>query len=389
MKESTASTWEMDASTQPVFLVTLEHEYALFSGTAPISAPCSSKEMLQAFGFRRPLVVSGRHFDSYSMSRVVRDSFPEAAFFSDYSPNPTIEEVQSGIARFKENRCDSLISVGGGSAIDTAKCIQAFQGLPSVPSPKDYLSLPIPEEVVAHVAMPTTAGTGSESTHFAVVYSGGVKHSVASHKLLPTAAVLDSSALGSLPDYHKRATAMDALCQAIESYWSVRSTETSRAYSREAIPRIIRSLDSYLAGNVKEAEEMMISANYAGKAINITTTTAPHAMSYKLTSLYDIAHGHAVSLCLPECWDLLSERGSEETKQRLQELAELLGHASPSAAVAGIRLLCDSLFDEEPVASSADLELLAESVNLQRLGNFPVSVSKTDLVTMYRAVLKC
>ena len=231
----------------------------------------------------------------------------EKVKFSDFTPNPLYEQVCIGIELLKTSSCDTILAVGGGSAIDVAKCIKlavlAKEGNAAVIPPLVSQRLPIDGAKIPFVAIPTTAGTGSESTHNAVMYYEGDKQTVTNDGVLPDYAVLEPSVLKTLPLYQKKCTMMDALCQGIESWWSVNSTEESYEYSRKTVELIMSNWRRYIFENDEEAAaNIMHAANYGGKAINITATTAAHAMSYKITSLYKIPHGHAVAVCLPEIW---------------------------------------------------------------------------------------
>ena len=132
--------------------------------------------------------------------------------FSGFRPNPRYEEAEAAEAAFRAAGCQALAAVGGGSALDVAKCVKLW-------AERD----PIP-----FLAVPTTAGTGSEATRYAVVYRRGEKQSIAHERCLPSAVMLDPAALESLPDYHRKASMLDALCHGIESFWSVRAGEESR-----------------------------------------------------------------------------------------------------------------------------------------------------------------
>ena len=191
----------------------------------------------------------------------------------------------AGVEAFKASGCDTFLAVGGGSPIDVAKCIKHYS-----------------ESDAPLIAIPTTSGTGSESTHFAVVYENGNKLSVAAPNLLPDIAILEPSTLKNVPEYTRKATMLDALCHAIESHWAKKATDESRSYAEQAIALILRYKDAYLANTDEGNAGMMEAANLAGQAINISTTTAAHAMCYKITSLYGFQHGHAAAICLPEVW---------------------------------------------------------------------------------------
>lgn len=312
-------------------------------------------------------------------------------FFHEFSSNPKYEEVVEGVRLFREKGCDAIISLGGGSAIDVAKCIKAFSDM----SPEqNYLKQKIKDNGVCHIAIPTTAGTGSESTSFAVIYYEGEKQSVADVVLLPDYAVLCPQFLESLPVYQKKATLLDALCQGIESYWSVNATEESREYARKAVSGILLHMWQYLEG-AGGFEAIMEAANYAGRAINISKTTAAHAMSYKITSMYGYAHGHAVALCLPVTWEFMNghmERacvGSDTLRDNLQELAQLMQCRDSAEAVTFFENMLQRMDMEYPVRQTEeDVGKLAESVNVERLNNFPIPVEKEELMEMYEKIVR-
>lgn len=344
--------------------------------------------VLGALGARRPLVVTGGHFPRFDIKRCLDEAGVRYTVFSGFSPNPTSEQVADAVGAFIAGGCDSLVGVGGGSAIDVAKCVKASAGdggeVRDVRDPVRYSDVPL-------VAVPTTAGTGSESTHFAVCYVEGVKTSVAGDCLQPDAVLLDPSNLVGLPGYQRRCTMLDALCQAIESHWSIRSSELSRGYSAGAIPVIMGNAMGFLSGDEGAAHDVMRAANLAGKAINLTTTTAPHAMSYKLTSLYGIPHGHAVAMCMPHLWRMLVERGDGEVQRRLGEIAALMtGDASSTAGegLASFERLCSMLGVASTVEGEpGDVDLLAGSVNAQRLANFPLRLSDADIKGVYQEII--
>lgn len=146
---------------------------------------------------------------------------------------------------------------------------------------------------------------------------------------------------------------LDALCQGVESWWSINATDESQAYSKAAIETIIRYKNAYLKDfSAEAAEQMLLASNYAGRAINITQTTAPHAMSYKLTSLYQLPHGHAATLCLPAVWQYMTEnpdkcidkRGADYIASTFGQIAKALdralGEAKNKAELSFIEVKC-------------------------------------------------
>ena len=217
--------------------------------------------------------------------------------FNDFQTNPIIEDVKKGIDFFKSEYCDLIIAIGGGSVIDMAKSISILEN-----NEDDFLNYVSDKEKlnsrrIATIAIPTTAGTGSESTHFSVVYKDKTKYSLAHDSILPDYAILYPIFTKTLPEYITACTGMDALCQGIESFWSVKSTDESREYSKIAIElSMLNLMNAVNNPDEKSRENMMMASNYAGRAINISQTTAAHAVSYPITSYFDIPHGHAVAL---------------------------------------------------------------------------------------------
>ena len=315
--------------------------------------------------------------------------------FQDFQPNPLYENAVEGVRVFRAEGCDSIMAAGGGSAMDVAKCIRLYTGLPGDGTDGAWLKREPPQPRIPFLAMPTTAGSGSEATRFAVIYRDGVKQSVAGEGCLPDAVLLDPDALKSLPLYQRKATMMDAFCHAAESFWSVKSTEESKAYSKEAIRLLLRHREGYLANTPEGNAEMLRAANLAGKAINITQTTAGHAMCYQITGLFGCAHGHAAALCnrtllswlvghTDRCTD---PRGEAYLKHTLQQLAEAMGCEGPAAAAARLDAIVRQLELEVPAATERQFAILKQSVNPERLKNFPAALDEKAIDDLYHRIL--
>lgn len=345
---------------------------------------------IHARGLHHGFLVCDPHFLGSTVKEYI-DSLPiECTVFTGFSPNPKYEEVQAGIEAFRASGADCIIAAGGGSALDTAKAIKLFSksDLSECPIGKPYT-----DTGIFLAAFPTTAGTGSESTRHAVVYLNGVKQSISHESIVPDLAILEPDLLATLPLYQRKCTLLDALSQATESYWSVHSTEESRALSAEAIPVLLSCLKEYTSGTSRSETDLAVmqAANLAGAAINITATTAPHAMSYKLTSLFGLPHGHAVILNLPAVWaytashtgDTVDPRGAAFLCDRLAELAELYGVKTSEEAVALLRQLLTDLDLKSPAVTENQLDLLVASVNPERLGNHPVRLTAEILRELY------
>lgn len=315
----------------------------------------------------------------------------KAVYFHDFSPNPKWEEIETGISAFSDSGCKVIVSVGGGSAIDTAKAILHFSGPETVKN-------------CCHIAVPTTAGTGSESSGIAIYYRDGKKCALQEEALLPRVAILEKSLLRGLSDYQKKATYLDALCQGIESYWAKGATKESRFYAAQCIRLLWKNRDAYLGneteGKIPEEEvlqEISLGANYSGKAIHISKTTAPHAMSYKLTGLYQIAHGHAVMLSLLPIGKMLERKAlkeSAETAGLSDVLASLAGIFGKAESLEGYAELMDMLKQwflklglESPEGTEEELSILTEAVDPERLSNHPTKLTKEEIGQVYREIL--
>ncbi len=340
---------------------------------------------------KKPMLVCGRSFDSQPSAGKITDALGEHVRFSDFSANPKYEDAVKATEIFKREGCDFLVSVGGGSAVDTAKNIKLFCAL----GQGDYLAQPFVFSPVKHLCVPTTAGSGSESTRFSVMYRDGEKQSLAHDTIIPEYVLLDPSMLATLPIYQKKSTLMDALCQAIESMWSVNSVQLSRDYAQRAIELLHGSYKGYFAGNPGAAKVVQEAANLAGKAINLTQTTAAHAMCYKLTTLFGIPHGHAVALCMDKLWRFMLEntsaccdpRGEEFIKEIFADIDSLFTLDDKRGSEAFSLLMQELELDIHPQATTSELENMVKSVNVDRLRNNPVALSTEDIHNIYKQIV--
>ena len=312
--------------------------------------------------------------------------------FTDFQPNPVYESVVKGVELFHRERCDCIVAVGGGSAIDVAKCVKLYANMDPG---KNYLKQEIVPNNILLIAVPTTAGTGSEATRYAVIYYEGEKQSITHESCIPDAVLLDSSVLKNLPEYQKKSTMMDAFCHGLESFWSVNSTEESRKYSREAIRKILKYQESYLNNEETGNREMLMAAHMAGKAINISQTTAGHAMCYRLTSIYGVAHGHGAALCdrvlfpwmIRNTDKCIDPRGKKHLERIFSEIAEAMGCRSAEGAAEKLEELYGNLGLSIPEAKMEDYEMLRKSVNPVRLKNHPIPLDEETIDWLYHQIL--
>ncbi len=341
----------------------------------------------------KPLIVSTEIFNQSNLKKLLDDNNINYVLFSDFSPNPKYEELVLGISKFKKNNCDYVVSYGGGSAIDIAKCIKLYGKAEEC---DNYLESEKKFNLIKHLAIPTTAGTGSESTRFAVVYKDGIKNSITHDSIIPNDVILNSSLLKTLPDYQKKSTMLDALCQAIESYWSVNSTVESKKYAKEAMMLILENMFKYLENDEMAMREIMKASNLAGRAINISQTTAAHAMSYKITSLYGTSHGHAVALCLPYIWEYMinnldrciDPRGKDYIVDVMHDLADIFECENVKEAIDKLKNIINELNLSIPQVNAVELDKLVNSINQERLKNNPIKLNKENIEEIYLKSLK-
>ena len=338
---------------------------------------------------KKVFLVHGRH--SYEacgaaafMEEMRQQTQCEYRHFDDFSNNPKYEEMWTGVKDIQDYRPNIIIAIGGGSVIDMAKLIRYYAQL--------HIDL---------IAIPTTAGTGAESTKFAVCYIEGEKTSIASPAILPNKAVLMPVFTTNNSQYLTACTGFDAFAQAIEANWNIHATEESDSYAKEALTLLYRCLAQFATNpqpcmNDKNwREEMMMGANLAGQAINIAKTTAPHAMSYKLTSEYDYPHGHAVALTFPYFAKLNMECNAANYVgvnyrrycNKMRWLKQMIGDPRQDLEEyfrTFIIRLGLGIKQNKPI----DVELVAKSINLERAANNPHRLTEEIVAQAAQSILK-
>lgn len=357
-------------------------------------AATSLAALLKPHGTGCIFLVTGKR--SYDLSGAAAAFAPllqahRVVHFTDFSPNPTLEEVERGVAAFREAKPVLTLAIGGGSALDLAKMINAIN-VHSAPI-VDLLTgkAALSKASTPLIAVPTTSGSGAEATHFAALYVDGAKFSMTNELLRPSHVILDATLTASLPSYLSAATGMDALSQGIEAFWSVNSSEESRRCSTKAITLCNEALvEAATEPSAAAREKMMTGSHEAGKAIDIARTTAPHALSYILTSDFGVTHGHAVALTLGAVFEyngssahVIDPRGNEYVAETMHTLCTLLGCDDAVSARKHLHGLMQQTGLKTRLAdvgvTRADLPRLASAVNPQRLKNNPRELSPTAL----------
>ena len=359
--------------------------------------------ILQNHNPKKIFLVTGRNsYEICGAKKTIEpmlDSYKHVRFY-DFSTNPKLKDIEKGISLFRENQCDFVIAVGGGSVIDVAKSVNVLGS--NKANPLDYVTKKekITNKGKPFVAIPTTAGSGSEATHFAVIYIDKTKYSLAHEFILPDYCIVDPVFTDNLPPDITASTGIDALGQAIESYWCINSTEESKECAAKAIPLIMDNLKKAVnsvnnpSEKSREARDAMaLAAHLAGKAINISKTTASHAISYPITSFFNIPHGHAVGLTLPSMIeynadvsekDLLDKRGVKYVKNTIKEIVEMIGAKTSSEAKEKLTFLMQDIGLKTTLnelgLQKSDLDIIIKNgFNPERVKNNPRQITSEQL----------
>ena len=323
--------------------------------------------------------------------------------FDDFEPNPKLKDIKKGLTAFIQARPDIVIAVGGGSVIDVAKAINTLAV--NRGDPEDYIrgGRMIQNPGKPMVVIPTTAGSGSESTHFAVVYIDKNKYSLAHHSILPSFVILDPRLTYDLPSRLTAISGMDALTQGVEAYWSINSTPLAKRYASQAIKLILNNLERVVKQPDPQSRLAMIKgANLAGRAINIANTTACHAVSYPLTAFFNVPHGQGVGLTLSEFIkynsrinpeDVLDKRGIGYVKKTLLNLYHLLNSENAKQTAMIIDRLMENIglkarLSKLGVLTEHDIKIIIDdALSSSRMRNNPRLITHESLYQILTRML--
>jgi len=315
----------------------------------------------------------------------------EVKLFYKISELPVLEELIKIINDVKNFKPDLILAIGGGAIIDYAKIANVVDIKNNLKDLIINYSYPFKNKYTKLAVIPTTAGSGAEVTSNAVIYVDGIKHSFESELLIPDNFFLIPDFLISAPNTIKASAGFDAIAQALESLISKKSNKQSVEYASKSLRISINSYISFLNDpNLKNATEMSIASNLAGKAISISKTTAPHAASYPFTSLYNISHGHAVGLFFEKFFkfnfdNLNKSETSFDLKKRFDLIFDLFDVENIENFNTKISLikkqakLEDSLIKLNiNITESSDK--IIQGINLLRLGNNPIKINGNDIL---------
>ncbi|WP_205342556.1 iron-containing alcohol dehydrogenase [Denitrificimonas caeni] len=293
-------------------------------------------DRVNSLGVGKPLIVTDKGMTELGYTKRVTDLLEvagiEFAVFDETVPNPTDDNVKQGSRAYNDNKCDMLISLGGGSAHDCCKGVGLLVSNGGVIS--DYEGVDMSKKPLPpYIAINTTAGTASELTRFTIITntSNHVKMAIVDWRVTPDLAINDPLLMLNMPPSLTAATGMDALTHAVEAYVSTDANPVTDACALQAIRLIARYLRVAVArGDDLEARDRMAYAQYlAGMAFNNAGLGHVHAMSHQLGGMYDLPHGVCNALLLPH----VCEANLMAAQERYADIAEALGENTYGLAV--------------------------------------------------------
>ena len=350
-------------------------------------------ELLEKSGSKKMMVVSDRGLEKLGVVQKVLDIVEtegiETVSFLDILPNPTVDMVNAATKVYKESGATSIVALGGGSPMDCAKAAASVALTQDSIRKYHGTGVALPAEHLPLIAIPTTAGTGSEVTCVSVLsdHANGKKAPIVSEGFYPKAAIIDPELTYTMPPAVTAGTGIDVLSHAIEGYWSKGHQPICDTLAIHAAALVFKYLyRAYKNPSDEEAREKMCEASViAGLAFTLPKTTSSHACSFPLTNIYHIPHGEACGLTL-DYFVRINARGTGS--ERVETLAKALGFADAEA-------LADAIFAlKQKLGLRCDLkdlhleeEQIAELVKISRhpnLYNNPVEITDEMLDKMYR-----
>lgn len=356
---------------------------------------------IAALGAERVMLVcGGRSFEASGAASMMPDleRVAEVRRWSDFAPNTDSADLRNGLSLVRDFEPDLVLGVGGGSALDMAKLLCTFRDITD-----DRVLDTISNGFKASsrrgrlVLVPTTSGSGAEATHFAVVYIGDNKFSIGGEGMRPDAIALDPTLAATGTAYQRATSGIDAVCQAIESLWAAGATDRSRHFARVALRLLMPAIEPFVnEPGPASARAMSIGSHFAGRAIDISRTTAAHALSYGITKTYGLSHGHAAALTLGAFLEIHADSSPDRLYSTIDPAAHAAAMTEIVAAVGATngqqgrqrfesllhRIGLDPSLTAAGATSPNSRERLAASVNTERLGNNPVAFTAAELADL-------
>lgn len=352
-------------------------------------------------GLKKAFIASDPDLLKFGVTKKVTDLLDENGqayeIYSDIKPNPTIENVTSGVEAYKKSGADYMITIGGGSSMDTGKAIGIIINNPEFADVRSLEGTALTKNhTVFTIAVPTTAGTAAEATINYVITDVERKRKFVCVDTndIPDIAIIDPDMMSTMPKGLTAATGMDALTHAIEGYTTKAAWELADCLNLEAIRLIAKSLRAAVNNEAEGREGMALGQYVTGMAFSNVGLGIAHSMAHTLGAVYDTPHGVACAMMLP----IVMEYNQEETGEKFKNIAEAMGvdtagmdqAAYRKAAINAVRQL--SIDVGIPTKLEAlkeeDLDFLAESAYADacRPGN-PKETSVEDLKDLFRKLM--
>ena len=354
-------------------------------------------------GFRKAFVCSDPDLVKFGVTKKVLDVLDEAGLdyelYSNIKPNPTIENVQTGVKAFEKSEADYLIAIGGGSSMDTSKAIGIIIANPEFADVRSLEGVaPTKNKSIPIFAVPTTAGTAAEVTINYVItdVEKSRKMVCVDPKDIPVIAFVDPDMMSSMPKGLTAATGMDALTHAIEGYTTAGAWELSDMFHLKAIEIIARSLRGAVDNTPEGRADMALGQYVAGMGFSNVGLGIVHSMAHPLGALYDTPHGVANAIILPT----VMEYNAEATGDKYKYIAQAMGVEETEsmtqaeyrkAAVDAVKKLSEDVGipkDLKEIVKEADIPFLAQSAydDACRPGN-PKETSVADITELYKSLI--
>lgn len=354
-------------------------------------------------GFKKAFVCSDPDLIKFNVTKKVTDVLDEAGIdyeiYSQIKPNPTIENVQTGVEAFKASGADCIIAIGGGSSMDTAKAIGIIIKNPDFADVRSLEGVaPTTNKCVPIIAVPTTAGTAAEVTINYVItdVEKNRKMVCVDPKDIPIVAVVDPDMMSSMPKGLTAATGMDALTHAIEGYITAGAWELSDMFHLKAIEIISRSLRGAVENTPEGREGMALGQYVAGMGFSNVGLGIVHSMAHPLGALYDTPHGVANAIILPT----VMEYNAPETGEKYRDIAKAMGvegvdamsiEDARKAAIDAVKQLSKDVGIPEnlkEIVKPEDVDFLAQSAydDACRPGN-PRETSVEEIKELYLSLM--
>ena len=343
--------------------------------------------------FKKIFILCGKQsFINSGAKEIIEKALVEKSFefFFKVGQIPEIKELEKIISNIKTYKPDLIIAVGGGSVLDYAKIANVLIFEDDLKKSIQNSSYNSKKSFTKLLAIPTTAGSGAEVTANAVIYINEIKYSIEGEKIKPDFFFLIPQLVIGASHKIKSSAGFDAIAQALESLISRKSNEQSVRYAKDSLNLSLKNYINYLSKpSFENTSAMCIAANLSGKAISISKTTAPHAVSYPFTAHFGISHGHAVSLTLKKFFsfnfkNFEKSKCNFDLKKRFSDIFNIakvnnINDFDKYLLKISEHAKLENNFSKLGININENMEKILSGVNIQRLSNNPIELTKEDL----------